>query len=40
MQFIIAFFRSYQSEKRLFLPPFLEDQTGALKEGHFPGGKL
>jgi pSer/pThr/pTyr-binding forkhead associated (FHA) protein len=40
MQFIIAFFRSYQREKRLFLPPFLEDQTAAVKEGYFPGGKL
>jgi hypothetical protein len=40
MQFIIAFFRSYQREKRLFLPPFLENQTTAIKAGHFPGGKL
>jgi hypothetical protein len=40
MQFIIAFFRSYQREKRLFLPPFLENQTVTIKEGHFPGGKL
>jgi pSer/pThr/pTyr-binding forkhead associated (FHA) protein len=40
MQFIVAFFRSYQSEKRLFLPPFLENQASAIKAGHFPGGKL
>ncbi len=40
MQFIIAFFRSYQREKRLFLPPFLEHQASAITAGHFPGGKL
>ena len=40
MQFIIAFFRSYQKERRLFAPPFSESQTAAIKAGHFPGGKL
>ena len=40
MQFIIAFFRSYQKEKRLFAPPFSENQVAAIKAGHFPGGKL
>jgi hypothetical protein len=40
MQFIIAFFRSYQREKRLFLPPFLEHQASAINAGYFPGGIL
>jgi hypothetical protein len=40
MQFIIDFFRSYQREKRLFLSPFLEQQTSAIKAGHFPVGIL
>jgi pSer/pThr/pTyr-binding forkhead associated (FHA) protein len=40
MRFIIAFFRSYQREKRLFLPPFVENQAAAVKAGHFPGGTL
>lgn len=40
MRFVISFFRSYQREKRLFTPPFLETQAAAIKAGHFPGGKL
>jgi hypothetical protein len=40
MRFIIDFFRSYQKDKRLFEPPFLENQVAAIKAGHFPGGAL
>jgi hypothetical protein len=40
MQFIVAFFRSYQREKRLFIPPFADNQAVAIKAGHFPGGAL
>jgi hypothetical protein len=40
MRFIIDFFRSYQKDKRLFEPPFLESQVAAIKAGHFPAGEL
>lgn len=40
MGFIIDFFRSYQKDKRLFTPPFQENQVAAIKAGHFPGGIL
>jgi hypothetical protein len=40
MSFIIDFFRSHQKDKRLFTPPFRDNQVAAIKAGHFPGGKL
>ncbi|AEE48776.1 hypothetical protein [Haliscomenobacter hydrossis] len=40
MNFIADFFRSDQQDKKLFLPPFNQEQTWAIKNGQIPEGKL
>jgi hypothetical protein len=40
MGFIVDLFRSHQQYKRMFEPPFLEDQIAAIDSGFMPAGPL
>ena len=40
MSFVVDFFRSYQQYKRLWEPPFSEQQVPVIESGHFPAGPL
>ncbi|HOY18805.1 MAG TPA: hypothetical protein PLC89_15995 [Haliscomenobacter sp.] len=40
MNFIADFFRSDQQDRKLFLSPFNQEQTWAIKNGQIPAGKL
>lgn len=40
MGFIVDLFRSHQQYKRIFEPPFLEDQIAAIDSGYMPAGPL
>jgi hypothetical protein len=40
MSFVVDFFRSHQQYKRLWEPPFLEEQVPVIESGHFPAGPL
>ena len=40
MSFVVDFFRSHQQYKRLFEPPFLENQVPTIDSGRFPAGPL
>lgn len=40
MSFIVDLFRSHQQYKRLFEPPFLDEQIPAIEAGYMPAGPL
>jgi hypothetical protein len=40
MSFVVDFFRSHQQYKRLFEPPFLDNQAPTIEAGRMPGGPL
>jgi hypothetical protein len=40
LHFIADMFRSYETAKELFQPPFSAEQTTALKQGYLPSGRL
>lgn len=40
MSFVVDFFRSHQQYKRLWDPPFSEEQGTVIESGHFPAGPL
>jgi hypothetical protein len=40
MSFVVDFFRSHQQYKRLWEPPFSEQQALVIESGHFPAGPL
>jgi hypothetical protein len=40
MSFVVDFFRSHQQYKRMWEPPFSEEQADVIEAGHFPAGPL
>lgn len=40
MSFVVDFFRSHQQYKRMWDPPFSEEQANVIESGHFPAGPL
>jgi hypothetical protein len=40
MSFVVDFFRSHQQYKRMWEPPFTEEQAAVIESGHFPAGPL
>ena len=40
MSFVVDFFRSHQQYKRMWDPPFIEEQAKVIESGHFPAGPL
>jgi hypothetical protein len=40
MSFVVDFFRSHQQYKRMWEPPFSEEQASVIETGHFPAGPL
>jgi hypothetical protein len=40
MAFVVDFFRSHQQFKRLWEPPFQQQQVPVTESGHFPAGPL
>ena len=40
MSFVVDFFRSHQQYKRMWEPPFSEEQVPVIESGHFPAGPL
>ena len=40
MSFVVDFFRSHQQYKRMWDPPFSEEQAKVIESGHFPAGPL
>ena len=40
MSFVVDFFRSHQQYRRMWDPPFSEEQAKVIESGHFPAGPL
>jgi hypothetical protein len=40
MSFVVDFFRSHQQYRRMWDPPFSEEQAKVVESGHFPAGPL